>query len=130
MFPQEFRPVCRYMAKDGRPSEIEILDQELWQQPSAVYARVVNGVVVYIAATDGPLSRRLDAHLKNFPTLMTGKAARFRRWAEGKTITIVAYCPAPVRVLGREIKIHRAVEAALIAEFQRRDADDWFVEIT
>jgi len=128
MFPQEFCPVCHYVVKDGKPSQIEILDQTLWQQPGAVYARIVDGVVVYISATDGRLSRRLEAHLRNLPTSMIGRAEQFRRWAEGKTITVVAFCPAPVRLLGREIKIHRAVEAALIAEFQRRDADDWFVD--
>jgi len=130
MFPQEFRPVCRYVVKDGEPIEVEILDQELWRQPGAVYARIVDEVIVYIEATDGCLSRRLEAHLRNLPTSMIGRAPQFRRWAEGKTITVVAYCPAPVQVLGREIKIHHAVKAALIAEFQRRGAKDWFVTST
>jgi hypothetical protein len=57
-----------------------------------------------------------------------GQPPRYRAWAEGKQITIVAYSPPPVEILGRKIPVHRAIEAALIAEFRRPEDPDWFVE--
>jgi hypothetical protein len=130
LFPEEFRPVCRYVMKNGKPSDIQILDQELWQQSGVVYARTCEGKVVYIGTADGRLSRRIGAHLNIIANSARDSAARYRKWAEGKQITIVAYRPTPVMVLGREVKIHRALEAALIVEFRRRNEEDWFVRRT
>jgi hypothetical protein len=128
LFPEEFRPVCRYVMKNGKASDIQILDQELWQQSGVVCT--CDGKVVYIGTADGRLSRRIGAHLKGIVESARGTAPQYRKWAEGKQITIVAYRPTPVMVLGREVKIHRALEAALIVEFRCRNAEDWFVRRT
>lgn len=124
MFPQEFRPVCRYLMKNGTSCDFEILDPTLWKQSGVVYARLCAGKIVYIGSTDGRLDKRMKAHLRFRPI---GTTQQFCKWAEGKEITIVAYQPEPVQLLGREIKVHRAIEAALIAEFKRPHDDDWFV---
>jgi hypothetical protein len=130
LFPEAFRPVCRYVMKNGKPSDIQISDQELWQQSGVVYARTCEEKVVYIGTADDRLCKRIGAHLKGIAKSARGTAPQYRKWAEGKQITIVAYRPAPVMVLGREVKIHRALEAALIVEFRRRNEADWFVRRT
>ena len=127
LFPQEFRPVCQYVMRDHKPQDIKILDEQLWRQLGVVYARVYHDKVVYIGVTDGRLSRRIGAHLRGISSSLHGTAPRYRKWAEGKQITIVAYKPAPVDILGRKIQVHRAIEAALIGEFQRPGEADWFV---
>ena len=127
-FPEEFRPVCRYDMRDKKPQNIEVLDIDLWQQSGVVYARVYDGKVVYIGMTDGRLSTRLNAHLRGISTSTIGTAPRYREWAEGKQITIVAYSPPPIEILGRTIQVHRAIEAALIKEFRRPGEKDWFVD--
>jgi hypothetical protein len=127
-FPEEFRPVCQYVMRDQRPQDVKILDEDLWQKWGVVYARVYCEKVVYIGVTDGQLSRRIGAHLNGIAGSMRGTAPRYRAWAEGKQITIVAYNPPAVEILGRKIQVHRAIEAALIGEFRRPEEHDWFVE--
>lgn len=126
-FPDEFRPVCRYVMKDQRPQNIEILDHDLWNRSGVVYARVHKGKVVYIGVTDGQLSVRLNAHLRGIGASTRGRASEYRKWAEGRQITIVAYWPEPIDLLGRSVRVHRAIETALIREFERPGECDWFV---
>lgn len=128
MFPQEFRPVYAYVMKDRVPQHGKILDAELWKSRGVVYARQYRDKIVYIGCTDDLLSTRTSAHLRLIPTSMRATAPRYREWAEGKHIVIVAYQPPPVKLLGRQVRVHRAIEAALIEEFGRPGAIDWFVD--
>ena len=137
--PQEFKPVCQYVMRNGRPDDVQILDEFLWNQSGVVYVRMYGEKVVYIGVTDGLLSKRIRAHLHGISAARPGTASRrYLDWAEGKQITIAAYRPEPVHVLGRTIKIHRSIEAALIAEFQQPSReltssggpDCWFVART
>jgi hypothetical protein len=130
VLPKTFRPVYRYVMKNHRPQEEKLLDEKLWHQSGVVYARIYRGKIVYIGVTDKVLSGRIGAHLRGIGKSKQKGAKRYRKWAEGKRITIFAYTPAPVKLLDREIKIHRAVEAALIEEFRRPHAKDWFVDRT
>jgi hypothetical protein len=125
--PEEFRPVYQYVMRQGKPQDMKILDELLWQSSGVVYARIYEGKVVYIGSTDGRLSSRIGRHVRDISTSMNGTAPRFREWAEGKQITIVAYQPPAVKLLGRSMLVHRAVEVALIAEFARPEEADWFV---
>ena len=126
-FPAEFRPVYRYLMRQFKRQDCEILDEELWRQSGVVYARVHQRKVVYIGSTDGSLSNRIARHIRGIATSMHGTAPRYRKWAEGKQITIAAYKPPPVKLLNRQMEVHRAIEAALIEEFQRVGEPDWFV---
>jgi hypothetical protein len=125
-FLEKFRPVCRYVMRDKKPQNIKTpenndrLDDELWRQSGVVYARVCRGRACYIGSTDRMLCKRIREHLTLIGTSKRGRAAQYRKWAEGKRITIVAYKPNPVKLLGRTIAVHRALEAALIVEFRRR----------
>ena len=130
IFPRSFRPVCQYVMRNKKPQHIKILNQKLWQQSGVVYARTYRKKVVYIGVTDGRLSRRLGAHLNGISTSMRATAPRYRKWAEGKRITILAYKPPPVKLLGQKMDMHRAIEAALIAKFERPGEPDWFVDRT
>ena len=82
--------------------------------------------------TDRRLSRRIQAHLRGISKSEQSTPVKYRQWAEGKRITIVAYKPPPVELLGRVIPIHRAVEAALIEEIRPKPIDSrpWFVART
>jgi hypothetical protein len=126
VFPEEFRPVCRYVVTEGQPL-LEILDDELWRASGVVYARKYGDKILYIGSTDGPLGKRIRSHLGAIRNPRHGLAAPYREWAEGKQITILAYCPEPVFLLGHEIKVHRAIEAHLIGIFGRPKEPDWFV---
>jgi hypothetical protein len=101
----------------GRPQEEELLDDELWNEQGVVYARIVQQEIVYIRSVDHRLCDRIQEHLR---IILTPRYAEYRKWAEGKRITIVAYKPPLIEVLGRLIPVHRALEAALIAEFHPR----------
>ena len=82
-----------------------------------VYARIVQEEVVYIRSVDQRLCDRIQEHLR---IILTPRYAEYRKWVEGKRITTVAYKPPLIEVLGRLIPVHRALEAALIAEFHPR----------
>ena len=125
VFPQEFRPVYRYVVTDGQAQELTILDPELWRQSGVVYARRYAGKIVHIGSTDRSLCRRISEHVHLVRS--SPRNACYRAWAEGKQIETLAYHPPPVLLLGREVKVHRSIEAALIAEFDRRGDPDWFV---
>jgi|SRR5262249_9560982 len=58
VFPEEFRPVCRYVMRDHRPQEFKVLDEQLWEHSGAVYARLYGNKVIYIGSTDGRLCKR------------------------------------------------------------------------
>jgi len=130
--PEPFRPVYRYTMRDGSPQEEEALGSDLWNEHGVVYARVYQDEPVYIGSTDRRLSRRIQAHLRGISKSEQSTPVKYRQWAEGKRITIVAYKPPPVELLGRVIPIHRAVEAALIDEIRPKPIDSrpWFVART
>ncbi len=96
------------------------MDEELWHATGVVYARMYRGNPVYIGSTDGVLGNRILRHIKHLHEYSGGKAAEYRRWAKGRRITIVAYHPPLVNLLGRQIAVHRALEVALIREFKPR----------
>jgi len=126
-FPEEFRPVCQYVVVEGQPQDLEILDHELWRASGIVYARKCGETIAYIGSTDGRLSKRINAHLRAIRNPKEGLAGLYRKWAEGKQITILAYQPPPVFLLGHDIEVHRAIEAHLIKAFGRPKERDWFV---
>ena len=80
--------------RNKKPQHVKILDQKLWQQSGVVYARKYRNKIVYIGSTDRRLSLRIGAHLSLISTSMHATAPRYRKWAEGKRITILAYKPA------------------------------------
>jgi hypothetical protein len=123
--PSEFRPVCQYVMRDGKPQDVKILDESLWHQAGVVYARAHEGEVVFIGCTDGTLRGRITRHLNYISTSALGRAARYREWAEGKLITILAYRPPPVSILGFQVEVHRALEAHMIKAFKREK--NWLV---
>jgi hypothetical protein len=116
-FPREFRPVLQYVMRDGRPLEDKVLNNKLWDESGVVYVRIVNGEPVYIGSTNGKLSTRLKAHLQGIGKPRSSHATKYREFVEGKTVTIYAYKPEQMKVLRREISVHRGLEAALIEEF-------------
>ena len=116
---EQFRPVYEYAMGDGRPQEEELFDEELWTEREVVYARVVQEEIIYIRATESRLCDRIQEH---FRIIWTPDYAEYREWTEGKRITIFAYKPPLIEVLGRLISIHRALEAALIVELRPRFA--------
>ena len=124
-FPHKFRPVLRYRVRDKKVAR-KVLDQKLWHQSGVVYARVYRNKVVYIGSTDRRLSRRIGAHLNYLAGSKRKDVARYRNWAEGKRITLLAFKPAPVKLFGVELYMHRAIEAALIKKFARPGEPDWF----
>lgn len=123
--PAHFHPICRYAVRDGA-KVVEDFGHELWEKPNVVYARVFNGMPVYIGSTDRLLRKRINEHL----TLnLMARNPHYWEWATGKQITIFAYQPERVELLGRMVLVHRALEAALIAEFQPDPINSrpWFV---
>src|SRR5437868_9979380 len=121
VFPEEFRPAGRYVIRNGKP-EYKPLDSELLNLAGVVYARMCDGKIVYIGSTDRLLSKRIGEHLR---IIASKRGTRYREWAEGRKITIIAYRPKPVHILGHEIQVHRGVEAALIRAFGRPGELDW-----
>jgi hypothetical protein len=124
MFPRKFRPVCQYVMRDKKLQDFKVLDEKLWQQSGVVYARTYRNKVVYIGSTNRTLSKRIDQHrrLASHSRLVE----RYRKWAEGKKIIILAYKPAPIKLLGLETSVHRGIETALISKFGRPGEPDWF----
>ena len=76
-------------------------------------ARTYRNKVVYIGSTDRALSERIRQHLRL--ASHSRLVARYRKWAEGKKIIILAYKPTPVKLLGLETSVRRGIETALIA---------------
>lgn len=127
-FPKEFRPACRYAVQNGQPVNIEIIDQQLWGASGVVYARQHERKIVYIGRTDGRLIDRITDHF-GYVSNPRGKKkpVEYQKWAEGKTITILAYEPPKVILLGYDVRVHRAIEAHLINEFWPPKGEPWFV---
>jgi hypothetical protein len=111
-----FRPVYRYKFSNGSFHSQKLLDVKLWKQQGVVYARVCDGKVVYIGKCESTLGHRIMAHLRIFPILP--RAQKYREFVKGKTVTIFAYKPKPIRLLGLDIPVHVSVEAALIKKFK------------
>ena len=111
---ENFQPVYRYKVKNGRPVNKEVIDHDLWGARGVVYARVHGKSVVYIGKTDGSLRGRIRTHLRGFPHAKQGMSPHYRKWAEGKTITIFAHKPEPITYLGLSVPIHTGLEYALI----------------
>jgi hypothetical protein len=76
--------------RDGRPQEEALLGSDLWSERGVVYARVYQDEPVYIGSTDRRLSRRIQAHLRGISRSEQPTPVKYRQWAEGKGITIVA----------------------------------------
>ena len=111
---KSFSPVFRYKVKNGLPLEEEIIDEELWQSDGVVYARTHKQEIVYIGKTNATLKSRVQDHLRRIPNYSKPEDLRFRRWAEGKTITIFAHKPKNKNYLGLSVPIHTGLEHALI----------------
>jgi hypothetical protein len=124
--PAEFKEVFQYRFANARVTAEKVLNEELWKQRGVVYARVCDGQVVYVGSCNGTLGARIRAHLRLFPLLPGAKEFAYRNRVEGKTVTIYAYKPTPIRLFNMEIPVHGSVEAALIKRFKR--ADGWFVK--
>jgi hypothetical protein len=119
--PEHFSPVCRYLVHEGT-KQVEHFDNDLWEKTHVIYARVFEERPVYIGSTDRSLRKRINEHL----TLnLMARNRHYWDWAEGKRITIFAYKPEPVELLGRRVEVHRALEAALIAEFRPNPISSW-----
>lgn len=102
-----------------------VLNQKLWKARCVVYARVCGkSDVVYIGKADSTLRTRMTAHIKGFPRSPNSKA--YRKYVNGKTVTIFAYKPRVLRRFGLRVPIHGSIEAALIKRFKRDKA--WFVK--
>jgi len=58
-----------------------------------------------------------------------GLGREYWDWAKDKEITVIAYKPETVDVLGRTVSIYRGLERALIEEFKPKPPDSrpWFV---
>ena len=115
-YAEHFRAACRYSIHDGMPVKFETLDPKLWNERGTVYARIAEGTSepVYIGSTDKALRVRIKEHLA---LISKPRNQRYREWAEGRQITIIAYKPPTIELIGHVIPIHRAVEATLIAAF-------------
>jgi len=129
---EHFQPAYRYVVRSGIPESGEILDQSLWERYGVVYARFClddpsPGYPVYIGSAKSTLRQRIKAHLRLYKL---GRSADYWRWAEGRQITILAYRPDPIELLGRVIPIHCALEEALIEEFTPDHAGSrpWFTK--
>ena len=116
----KFRAVLSYEVEDGKPINAKVLDERLWGASGVVYARVHRGEIVYVGKADGQLGKRMKDHLRRIPLYSKEKDIKFREWAEGKTITIYAHQPKPVKVLGLVVSAHAGLERALIDEFKPR----------
>jgi len=131
--PASFKPVYRYKMEDGKPRKRKLLDEALWGQKGVVYARVYRDRIVYIGKADGRLCTRILRHLNRISKETAGMASQYRKWAKGKTITILAHRPEPVRRFGLQIELHSGIEAALIRKFKPRSMpckQPWFVKRT
>jgi hypothetical protein len=116
--PEEFRPACRYTVSGGQPSVFETLDPALMAARGVVYARVVDGEILYIGKSDGKLASRMGEHRR---LMIARKNQRgYLECVEGRQVTILAYHPPLVRMLDRDIAVHRSIESALITEFKPR----------
>jgi len=114
-FPEQFLPVCRYTVRNGKPEDVEWCEQALLAREGVVYARLCEATVLYIGSTDRILQSRIREHLRLVPKPLNQAYAQA---VECKRVTIVAYWPEPIELFGRPIRVHRALEAALIAEFK------------
>jgi hypothetical protein len=99
--PRGFQPVFRYKFVNGSVRSEKILNEKLWKQRGVVYARVCKGRVVYVGKADSTLRARIMWHIRFFPK--SRKALPYRKYAEGKTITIFAYRPKPIQLFGMRV---------------------------
>jgi hypothetical protein len=126
--PRGFRPVYRYTFANGVVLSEKILDHKLWKQRGIVYARVCDGVVVYVGKADGTLGGRIRRHIRLFPKAAEAKAKAYRKHIAGKVVTTYAYRPRPIRLFGLDVPVHGSLECALIKKYKRPLAEGWFVE--
>ncbi len=115
---RKFVPVCQYRIKNRKVCILTRLNEELWQSSRVVYARTWRKKVLYIGKADGKLSRRIAEHFRRIPKYVKSKDVNYRKWANGKTITIWAFKPKSVKLFGLRIPIHAGVEAALIKKLK------------
>ena len=116
--PKRFRLVCQYRVKNRKACDRIVFNESLWQSSGVVYARTWRKKVLYIGKADGKLSRRIAEHFRRIPKYVKSKDVNYRKWANGKTITIWAFKPKSVKLFGLRIPIHAGVEAALIKKFK------------
>ena len=112
--PAEFRPVCRYTVRNGEAVDLEVVNHALWNARDVVFAHVCGDSrePVYISKTDRTLCQRVKEH---FDLIATAKNARFRSWAEGKQMTILAHQPALIEgALGNNIA-HLILKTKMVA---------------
>ncbi|MSP03278.1 MAG: hypothetical protein EXR07_19875 [Acetobacteraceae bacterium] len=114
-FPDQFVPVCRYLVRDGEPTRVKWLNDNLLAERGAVYARIYRGIPVCIGSAQGKLLGRLKTHLRGTRSKL---GRRYWEWAEGKQVSIVAYKPVPIEILGCKVEVYRGSEATLINEFK------------
>ena len=125
-FPDEFIPVCRYWARDGKAELIEWLNHDLLKKRGTVYARVVEGSLVYVGSAQGTLWNRLRVHSRGTRNEL---GRDYWKHVDGKQVTIIAYKPDPIEILGRSVEVYRGLEATLINEFKPKPPGPkpWFV---
>jgi hypothetical protein len=109
-----FVPAYQYCVKHGKPVSGKVLNEDIWDAAGVVYARTHKQEIVYIGKTNATLKSRVQDHLRRIPNYSKPEDLRFRRWAEGKTITIFAHKPKNKNYLGLSVPIHTGLEHALI----------------
>jgi len=112
--PKEFKPVFSYRIINGKPTDNTTLDCTLWELPNIVYARACDGVIIYVGKSDSRLRDRIQRHLSYIPKYKKEKDIKFRKFAEGKVVTIYAYQPEPIKLCGLDVHVHAGLESALI----------------
>lgn len=109
--------VLRYMVRDGRPTDIAWHNPDLLDAVGTVYARRVDGDIVYVGKAERALRRRLAEHV----SLTTrGKNPDFASFAEGKRVEIVAMKAGTIEAMGMTVDITSSVEKALIEKLNPR----------
>lgn len=116
----QFKPVLSYRVEKGRPVDVKELDEFFLGLDSVVYARFCDDQIIYIGKSDGPLRKRLRDHIKRIPSYKRPKDIDFRTFVEGKTVTILAFQPSRINLLGLSVPIHAGVESALIEKIHPR----------
>ncbi len=115
---KHFRKAMEYDVVDGKPVVV-FEDDDLLEKEGVVYARFYDGDVIYIGSTSRTLRARLkehrsDGYRKRYPA--------YWEWADGKRITVKAFCPPEAECAGISIPAYDGVEKALTREFKPRFA--------
>jgi transposase-like protein len=116
--PKEFEEVFRYRVIDGTVTDEKIVNEKLWRSRRVVYVRVCEERILYVGKSDGLLCRRMLRHVRGF--LAVGKAIfeDYRKCVNGRTVSIFAYQPEPLRLFEFDLPIHVALEWAMIEQFK------------